>query len=255
MRLASVIRWTTRGAAGLLLAALVDAGPATAGGGANSHVMPPNSKPYGHSYAEWSVLQWQWAFSLPADGHPLFGTADCSAGQSGKVWFLGGTFAVTDNGTGVIVGEATRDCTIPSGTALFFPVIDTEVSTIEGNGDTEAELSALAEFFIDFVVPDSLFCEIDGKAVKNLADFRVQSPPYTFGPLPDHNILEYFGLDAPEGSTSLSVSDGYFVMVKPLAVGEHTLHFGGVQDMTSIGGPVFIQDITYHITVVPAKQR
>ena len=38
----------------------------------NPGVLPANSKPYGKSYAEWSALWWQWAYGLPATGHPLF---------------------------------------------------------------------------------------------------------------------------------------------------------------------------------------
>jgi hypothetical protein len=252
MRLASVVRWSARSAAGLLLAALVVV-PASAGPSANTAVLPPNSKPYGHSYAEWSAMHWQWEYSMPVDQHPLFDTADCSEGQSGKVWFLGGTFASTEAVPGVIVGQVTRECTIPAGTSLFFPLVDVECSTIELNGDTEGELRDCANLFADLIDPDSLFLTIDGKVVKNLADYRVESPLFTFGPLPDNNILQSFGYDAPEGSTSPSVSDGVFVMLKPLSVGEHTIHFGGVVDLSSIGGPTFVQDITYVITV--AKKR
>ena len=67
--------------------------------------------------------------------------------------------------------------------------------------------------------------------------------------MPDNNVLQSFGVDAPAGSTSPAVSDGVFVMLKPLSVGKHTLHYGGTLDLSSIGGPVFIQDVTYHITV------
>jgi hypothetical protein len=119
MRLAPVIRWSDRGVAGLLLAALVVAGPASAGGG-NAAVMPPSSNPHGHSYAEWSAMHWQWLYSMPVDKNPVFDTADCSEGQSGKVWFLGGTFALTVVEPGVNLGLVERDCTIPPGTSLFF---------------------------------------------------------------------------------------------------------------------------------------
>src|SRR5438132_1286978 len=75
-------------------------------------VLPPNSAPYGKSYGQWSEAFFQWAFSLPVTAHPLFDTADCSAGQSGNVWFIAGNFT----GTPVV-----RNCTIPVGKALFFP--------------------------------------------------------------------------------------------------------------------------------------
>lgn len=219
----------------------------------NSGVAPLNSTPQGLTYAEWSALHWQWLFSLPVDAHPLLETADVSAGQSGHVWFLGGTFASVEVGPGIILGEADREATIPSGTALFFPLNDVEASTLEGNGETEAELRALANFFADFIVPSTVFLEIDGQAT-DVTTYRVESPLATYGPLPDNNVLQLFGLDAPEGSTSPFVSDGYFAMVKSLPVGTHTLHFGGIGDFSSIGGPIFIQDIRYTITVVPRGQ-
>lgn len=254
MRLFPLIRWSARTAAGLLLAALVVAGPAVAKN-PKPAVVPVDEKAYGRTYAEWSARHWQWLFSLPVDKHPLFDTADCGEGQTGPVWFLGGTFASTEIVPGVVVGQVTRECTIPAGKALFFPLVDVETSTIEGNGETEEELRAQAGFFADFINPDSLFCEIDGVAVPNLADFRVQSPLFTFGPLPADNILASFGYDAPKGATSLSVSDGVFVMVEPLPVGKHTIHFGGELDLSPIGGSVFKQDITYHITVGGPKKK
>jgi hypothetical protein len=214
-------------------------------------VIPPQAKYRGLSYGEWSARQVQWLFSLSVDHHPLFDTADCSAGQSGNVWFLGGTFASSEIEPGVILGEADRDCTIPSGTALFFPMVSVETSEVEGYGSTEEELRDAANFLADFIVPSSVFLEIDGEPVTNLERYRVESPLFTFGPLPANNVEEATGVDAPAGTTSPAVSDGYFAMVKPLSVGTHTLHFGGVIDVTSIGGPLFIQDIAYTITVTP----
>jgi hypothetical protein len=240
----------TRAVLGVLLATCIGATlVASASENADSQVFPVNSKPYGLSYGEWSARQWQWLFSLPANGHPLFDTADCSAGQAGQVWFLGGTFSLTEIEPGVILGEATRECTIPSGTALFFPIVDAECSTIEGNGQTEEELRACAKSIADFIDPQSVHLEIDGKPVTNLQDYRVQSPLFPIGPLPESNLL-----GASTGATSPSVSDGVFVMVKPLSVGQHTIHFTGTTDLLPINGPTFMQDIAYNMTVTPRGQ-
>jgi len=110
--------------------------------------LPVNSKPYGLSFGEWSARHWQWLYSLPIDHHPLFDTADVSTGQTGKVWFIGGGFT-TELEDGNIVARITRDVTIPNGTSLFFPLVDVETSTIEGNGTTEDELRDLANFIAD----------------------------------------------------------------------------------------------------------
>ena len=42
------------------------------------------------------------------------------------------------------------------------------------------------------------------------------------------------------GTSQQAVSDGYWLMLKPLEAGQHTIHFGS----TSWG-----QDVTYHLTV------
>ena len=94
---------------------LATALPALAGKGnaGNPGILPPQSHAYGKTYAEWSVKWWQWVFSLPATNSPILDTGDCSAGQSGPVWFLASTFGCT---------TTTRSCTIPAGVALFFPI-------------------------------------------------------------------------------------------------------------------------------------
>ena len=211
----------------------------------NPTVLPINSAPYGKTYGQWSAEHWKWTFSLPVDHHPLTDTADCSAGQSGPVWFLGGTFVSTTEG-GVTIGRATRDCSVPAGKALFFPIIDSECSTLEGNGTTDAELRSCAQFFQDHA--HDMTCTIDGMAVQNVASYRAQSPLFTYGPLPDNNIL-----GAPAGSTSPSVSDGVFVMLAPPSAGKHTIHFTGALSLsTAAGDPFDLEfrlDITYHLTV------
>jgi hypothetical protein len=114
---------------------------------------------------------------------------------------------------------------VPIGKALFFTIIDAECATAEGNGKTDTELRACAMDTIDHVHVADLSCEIDGVPLQNLAMYRVQSPLFTWGPLPENNVLQASGVALPAGTTSPSVSDGYFVMVAPLSAGTHTVHF------------------------------
>src|SRR5439155_1376139 len=85
-------------------------------GNRNPGVIPPHARAYGLSYAEWGAQWWRWAYSFPVAQFPPLqsGELDCSAGQSGPVWFLAGT---------VGQGPVTRSCTIPTGKALFIPII------------------------------------------------------------------------------------------------------------------------------------
>jgi hypothetical protein len=213
-------------------------------------VYQPNSAPYGKTYNDWSAEHWKWVYSLPVDHHPLFDTADISTGQSGPVWFLGGTFTTIESEPGMVIGNATRSGTIPLGKALFFPIIDSECATIEGNGTTYKELRNCSKDSVNHTT--FVACEIDGEPVKNLDHFRVPSHLFTFGPLPQNNVLQAFGVDAPAGATSSSVSDGYFVMVAPLPAGNHTIHFAGALVFTAEKDGfdfTFALDITYNLTV------
>jgi len=225
-------------------------------GNPNPRVLPPGSSPYGKSYGEWAAKWQQWAFSLPVDQNPLFDTADCSAGQVGRVWFLGGTFSSIELGPNVFLGEATRACTVPVGTALFFPILNNEGSGLEGNGTTEAELLAYNDFIMSHAA--DLACSVDGVALQDLQNYRVQSSLYTLGPLPENNILQSFGIPDTVGAITPSLTDGFYVMLAPLPTGNHTIHFSGVLTFTNPPDGfvlIFILDITYHITVQPRSSK
>ena len=83
-----------------VLLLVATAGTAYAGGGAvgsqgNPGITPPQAKPHGLTYGEWSAVWWEWSFSLPLSQNPMFmdGNVDLSLHQpDGPVWFLGGTF-------------------------------------------------------------------------------------------------------------------------------------------------------------------
>jgi hypothetical protein len=88
---------------------------------------------------------------------------------------------------------------------------------------------------------------IDGVPVENLESYRVESPLFEFGPLPENSLFEHpFGiasLDAtPAGTTSLSVSDGVWLLLTPLSVGEHEIH---------IRAPIRGINDRFQITVTP----
>lgn len=217
----------------------------------NPGVLPPQSKPFGKSYGEWSAAFWQWVYSMPVDQHPLFDTADCSEGQSGKVWFLGGTYTIVpedpeDPDPTVVIGEAYRTCTVPNGKALFFPILNAECNDFEVDPEpTEEVLRACANNMADHI--QNLVVTIDGETIQRLDSYRVESPLFTFGPLPENNVL-----GAPEGDTFDSVSDGFYIMLPPLSTGEHNIKFSGEAEFTVEEDGfdfLFKVDIEYDITV------
>ena len=213
----------------MVAVAAMTAGHATAAANPNPGVLPPQAKPFGNSYGEWSALWWQQALAVHSGpGSPFeAGSVDCTALGTGHVAFLVGT-------TG---GAVSRSCSLPTGTALLLPLINTECSTIEGCGTTEAELlasaSATADDFTD------LMATVDGRPLSDLASYRFQSPLFTWT-APSDNV---FGVPATADPTA-AVADGYWIMLPPLAPGVHTISFGGAAPSFS-----FTTAATYTITV------
>ena len=194
--------------------------------------------------AQW----WQFVISIPSTVNPLLDLtgADCVVGQRGPVWFLAGTF---------FGGTATRACSIPAGEALFFPVINSvqintpNVCGQSGNLGVEA-LRALSAPFIDAAT--NLSVQVDGKPVEDL--FRVKSKVFatTF---PADNIFNApcvgGGLGTvPAAVYSPSVDDGFYVLLRPLSVGSHTLHIHA-----EVPSQMFAVDVTYDLTIVPGQLK
>ena len=163
------------GGAVVLSALLLVPGASAENNGLINQVIPREQVAYGRTYADWTAAWWQWAFSIPLASNPLFDNGPCTIGQSGPVFFLGGSF------TTPIV---TRNCTVPAGKALFFPILNQEESVDEEKVNpfvpgspalTVNALRALLEPTFD--IATDLQVDLDGKSLKDLQPFRIQSPP------------------------------------------------------------------------------
>jgi hypothetical protein len=203
---------------------------------------PPGSRPFDRSFPEWSAEWWQYVFSIPVRNNPLPDETgkNCAVGQHGPVWFLVGSFSST---------PVMRTCSIPQDRALFFPIINiSDIST----GETADELRAQIAPFIDAV--DKLSVEVDGEAIEGLRDFRVKSVPFSIA-LPPDNLLGIDIKESPHGIYSPVVDDGFYVMLKPLSVGQHTIHIFGHKQSTASSPGEFSQDITYVVITVEVRLR
>ncbi len=183
-------------------------------------VFQPHSKPYNLTYGEWTARWWQWAYSIPREVNPAYDDTGkyCSENQRGPVWFLPGTY-----GKSVI-----RECTVPTGKAILFPVLNSECSFAEfPELKTVEKLRICAKTFQDQVT--DLHASIDGQEIPSieLEKYRIQSPPFYFT-LPENNIL-----DLPTNTTTAAVSDGNWVFVKPLSPGKHEIGFRGDVNSTA----------------------
>lgn len=227
-----------------LMGALLLGGTASAKKNANSGVLPPQSNPHGQSYGNWGGAWWTWVLNIPVESNPAFDVTGefCGEDQSGSVFFLSGTF----------VGDAVRDCTVPTGKALFFPIVNIAMWSPEdiiangGNPDdlTQDEQAALVHDYATFWGDqmDILEVSVDGVALANLQDYRGTSDPYFFE-MEEGNVFGY----AP-GTKGPAVSDGFWIMLAPLSSGEHTIEFTG-----GISSYPFQTTVTYNLTIAPGN--
>jgi len=200
----------------------------------NPQVLDVNSTQYHRNYPEWSAKWWQWALEIPQDKNPIADVDGryCAVNQnlSSQVWFLAGTGG----------GRADRQCTIPHGVSLFFPILSTECSYAEDSTlKSPRDLLKCAKE----ERASSLQASIDGTQLRNLESYRVDSPIFKFT-FPEKNI---FG--APSGQTQ-GVSDGWFLMLKPLKPGHHVVEFRGqtaASATPTLPGDVYVTISKYNI--------
>ncbi len=140
-----------------------------------------------------------------------------------------------------------RSCTVPVGTAIFFPIInaindfpcpDPAFQPAPGQS-LEDFLAEGAAALIDLV--DDLAVEVDGVPLRNLVAYRAASRLFTFTGHPSlAPVLDACITGVPQSG----VSDGYWIMLAPLSRGEHTIHVRG-----GIGSFGFETVVTYHLIV------
>jgi hypothetical protein len=198
-----------------------------------------NGKPtvYGKTMGNWGQAWWQWALNFPSADNPLLqsGQVDCSAGQSGKVWYLAGTFG----------GSAERTCSVPEGKALFVPILNSIMWTPDDCAVNDLKTCREKNAGNNLDTISSWTCTVDGvPCVWFTQVVRAQSAPRPLN-LPAGSIaVTDFGYTP--GLREKSIADGYAVMLHPLSRGQHTVH---ITSSGPGGTPPFSLDVTYHLTV------
>lgn len=205
----------------------------------NPKIYPPDEPVFGMTYGEWVAKWWQWEFSLPTSVNPWFDDTGANAGigQSGPVYFL----------TGILTGSPVveRTISIPKGRALFFPILNTFCDNVDTDPPmTLEQLRECAAYTINGV--SKLFVKIDGKPIHDLFRYRVKSPLFCdWFPTTDNVYQTQFG-SSFSGWNCPVVSDGFWIMLEPLSVGNHTIKFGGTSGS-------FTLDVTYHVNVFSSE--
>jgi hypothetical protein len=196
-------------------------------------------KYYGQTYGEWVVSYWQWAMSIPIASNPWANDPDGSFaanGQSGPVWFLGGSLGDT----------VTRSITIPVDKAIFVPVHQWIFGAVAFDCEPSipgvvCDVPSLRKAAADATkAVDSMEVLIDGVSVNDLGDYRVKSPSTFSVTVPEDNLSS-----VPAGTHSPQVADGYYLLLSPLSAGSHTI---SVHVVSTLG---YEYDNIYNLTISP----
>jgi hypothetical protein len=212
-------------------------------------ILPPQSHPYGHTYAEWSARWWQWSLEQSTKNLEPVSEPELN---DGHVRFLAGSLLLLAGGA----ASVTNHITIPDGTPLFLSILSVwDDNSGCPNFTTFTAKQMKATVADEWTAVTVTSCTIDGHPVAGLGnpattDYLVLSPAFSYTTAEDGNVLAgIFGETCIDGGTTIypAVADGVYLMLSPLSRGKHTVHTVGI--VGPVSAPYVVEDLTYDITV------
>lgn len=152
---------------------------------------------------------WMWILSIPKEVNPVLDTKSVSIDPLGHphpdVVFLPGNLG----------GISTRAYEIKGGFSIFFPIINFITSFNEEPelNDDEALIERARSDMDDITRKEVL---IDGQYLESVDQYRVSVNPFDLR-LIDGNIFQI------QPGLTRAVSDGYWIFLKPLTEGNHSI--------------------------------
>lgn len=175
------------------------------------------------------VKAWmRWAMSVPWLGGPITDTTGehCAMGQDGPVWFLAGTGG----------GSVMRECDIPAGKQLFFPLINRWIVFFPEYYPTDESIEEVLPLIVDYYdsaygSPCALTLRLDGEEIlPDLETLHEELFIRVFEPfdveLHDEHWASKYGLG---GGSMKAITEGEYARLPPLTPGDHLLELGGTQ--------------------------
>ena len=192
---------------------------------------PPNN-----SYKKQVEKYWQDVLRTPKDRNPTTATDGSRQDVSTD------PVCLAHSCTGVPV---TRDIgTISRGKSLFIAVNPVVVTEVEAKDDpSEPKLRKLAKEDEDSASEATLIIDNEEYKLKDLQQYRFHHGMFEVQIPPD----AVAGLEPP--GVCKAVADGYYVMVKPLSDGQHTIRLKAQVDTPFTEESPWIQDVTYKFEV------
>jgi len=227
---------------------------------ARAEIISPTAQIAGQSQLSHALQWWQTMVNFSLANNPITDPTGANAylgQQPGQVLYLAGSFGAVTN----------RSTSVPPGTTLFFPLVNTfaDNTALIGDPPTNYDPQQLLDLVSPgFDNPVSLFLEIDGQLVLNTAQAQLHRQTSDPNDPPSvvvqsvANLYLDLGLDPTLGmadpfdpgsypSTIFPfMVEGYWVGLGPFAPGStHTIRYGAVLQNG------FTQDNTFVITTTP----
>ena len=194
--------------------------PAPSGAAESKHFPTKTIEPTDELVIDWM----RWALAQSAAESPVTDTTGerCGLGQEGPVWFLAGTFG----------GPVVRECDIPAGKQLFFPLVNRwcvfpPEFFPDGDGIDDVLPEVDAWYDEQAQATCSLTLRIDGEEVRSDLE-SLDDELYI-------RVLEPFEIDMHEdwtpdwfaGGEMPATGDGHYARIQPLTPGDHVIELGG----------------------------
>jgi len=182
----------------------------------NSLVFPTGANMYGQSYIEWGEAFFNWQVGFDCEHYPYYDQTGAlqNQNQSGKVFFLAGAplkpVPLTTN----------REVTVPADVSLFVPLI-----YYYSNNCAAAPMDDMVGDVTGFAnLMDQLTLTIDGVSV-DVSGYKSITPVFNYTANADlANCTGDLCFDGQQHEVALG---GYWVILKKLSPGDHTIHTTG----------------------------
>jgi len=193
----------------------------------------PSDYVEGKPSSDYANIWWQWTYTMPKELSPVRDLTGefCHVGQNGNVWFLAGGYGSS---------KIKRRCTIPEGKHIFFPVINMVYWPARDRSLTCDNAKSSAALNNDHLL--SIEITLNAISAWNPADTRISS----------ENCFDLLGLIPRELNPPKvypAATDGYWVMLKPLPKGTHTLSFKAQYNREKGAFSKMAQDIEYELII------
>ncbi|HEX5111211.1 MAG TPA: hypothetical protein VFV79_00075 [Saprospiraceae bacterium] len=194
--------------------------------------------PFGRTFSEWCKAWVKKVYTQPCADHPMLSneTEESVNEEEGPVVFLFGSVGNT----------VKRRISISKEKGIFFPVINYVVTyPCPYAGFKPAPGQPLSAFLLqtaaDIVNQGThMTVTLDGMRLTDLGPFRVTTDIFYLEALPELTCLD----NCVTGELQPVLTDGYWVMLRPLSPGKHVLQYKG--SYTKLG---WVVDVTYEILV------